>query len=89
MISSKECRENHPIYDVDTEMGSAIFFNSFEPLKSPLVTMKAKGDNREIKEETKIIIEQKSEWFTMHFDGACRKEGVGARITISTPYFIE
>ena len=27
MISSKECPENHPIYVVDTDMGSAIFFN--------------------------------------------------------------
>ena len=25
----------------------------------------------------------------MHFDGACSKEGAGAGITISTPYFIE
>ena len=25
----------------------------------------------------------------MHFDGACSKEGVGAGITISAPYFIE
>ena len=28
MISSKECPENHPIYDVDTKMGSIIFYNS-------------------------------------------------------------
>ena len=25
----------------------------------------------------------------MHFDGACNKEGDGAGITISAPYFIE
>ena len=57
MISSKECPENHPIYVVDTEMGSTIFFNYFEPPKIPLVMMKAKGDNREIKEEPEISIE--------------------------------
>jgi ribonuclease HI len=34
-------------------------------------------------------MEQKEKWFTMHFDGACSKEGAGAGITISTPYFIE
>ena len=51
--------------------------------------MKAKGDNRETKEEPEISIEQKEQWFTMHFDGACNKEGVGAGITISAPYFIE
>ena len=28
MISSKECPENHPIYAIDTEMGSTIFYNS-------------------------------------------------------------
>lgn len=57
MINSKECLENNPIYVFDTEMGSAILFNSFEPPKSPLVAMKAKGDNREIKEEPEISIE--------------------------------
>ena len=51
--------------------------------------MKSKGDNREINEEPEISIEQKSQWFTMHFDGACSKEGVGARFTILAPYFIE
>ena len=60
IINSKECPENHPIYAVDTEMGSAIFFNSFEPPKSPFVMMKAKRDNRYIKEEPKINIEQRS-----------------------------
>ena len=89
MINNKECLENHPIYTVDTDMGSSIFFNSFEPPKSPFVMMKAKGDNREIKEDPKISIEQKSQWFSMHFDGACSKEGAGAGITILAPYFIE
>ena len=28
MINSKECPENHPIYVVDTKMGSTIFYNS-------------------------------------------------------------
>ena len=60
MISSKECPKKHPIYVVDTEMGSTIFFNSFEPPKSPFVMTKAKGDNREIKEEPEISIEQRS-----------------------------
>ena len=79
IISSKECLENHPIYVVEIEMGSTIFFNSFiESPKSSLVLMKSKGDNREINEEPKINIEHKSQWFTMHFDGACSKEGVGA-----------
>ena len=89
MINNNECLYNHPIYVVDIEMGFAIFFNSFEPPKSPLVMMKSKRDNREINEELEISIEQKSQWFTMHFDGACSKEGAEAGITISAPYFIE
>ena len=57
IISTKEHPENHPIYVVDTNMGSSIFFNSCEPLESPFVITKTKGDNREIKEELEISIE--------------------------------
>ena len=89
MVSSKECPENHPIYVVDTDMGSSIFFNSPEPPPSPFVMINPKGDNREINEEPEINMEQKTKWFTMHFDGACSKKGAGARITIYAPYFIE
>ena len=89
MVSSKECPENHPIYAVDIDMGSPIFFNSPEPPENPFVMINAKGDNREVKEEPEISIEQKAKWFTMHFDGACSKEDAGAGIVISTPCFIE
>ena len=57
MVSSKECLENHPIYVVDTDMGSSIFFNSPEPLENPLVMINAKGNNKEVKEEPEISIE--------------------------------
>ena len=75
MISSKECPENHPIYAVDTEMGSTIFLNStsYDEPESPFVMMKNKGDNKEISEEPDISLEHKEQWFTMHFDGACSK----------------
>ena len=63
MVSSKECPENHLIYDVDTDMGSSIFFNSLETPESPFVMIKEKGDNKEIKEEPEITIEQKAQWF--------------------------
>jgi ribonuclease HI len=42
-----------------------------------------------MKEEAGISLEDREKWFTMHFDGACSKEGVGAGVTISTPYYIE
>lgn len=90
MISSKESHENHPIYVVDTEMGSAIFYNlEFTDPKDHLVMINQKGDNKEMNEEPKINIEKKEQWFTMHFDGACSKDGVGVGITISAPYHIE
>ena len=57
MVSSKECPENHPIYAVDIDMGSSIFFNSPEPPENPFVMINAKGDNREVKEEPEISIE--------------------------------
>ena len=89
MVSNKECPENHAIYVVDIDMGSSIFFNSPTPPENPFVMINAKGDNREVKEEPEVSMEQKAKWFTMHFDGACSKEGVAAWITISAPYFIE
>ena len=46
MVNIKECPKNHPIYVVDTNMGSSIFFNSPEPPESPFVMIKAKGDNK-------------------------------------------
>ena len=60
-VSNKECLENHPIYVVDTDMGSSIFFNSPEPPKNPFVMINAKGDNREVNEEPEIRIEQKAQ----------------------------
>ena len=83
MISSKECPESHPIYVVDIEMGSAIFYNSenTDP-EDHLIMINQKRDIEEMKEEVGISLEDKGKWFTMHFDGACSKEGVGAGVTI-------
>ena len=88
MVSSKECPENHPIYVVDIDMSSSIFFNSSKPPPS-LLMIDPKGGTVENNQEPEINIEQKAEWFTMHFDGAYSKEGVGAGITISTPHLIQ
>ena len=90
MISSKECPENHPIYVVDIEMGSSIFYNSeHTDLEDHLIMINQKREIEEMKEEDGISLEDREKWFTMHFDGACSKEGVGAGVTISTPYYIE
>ena len=33
-----------------------------------------------MKEEASIILEDREKWFTMHFDGACSKEGAGVGV---------
>ena len=89
MINGKECLENHPIYVVDTEMGSAIFYNSkyIDP-EDHLIMINQKREIEGMKEEVGINLEDREKWFTMHFDGACSKEGVGEGVTISAPYCI-
>ena len=38
MVSSQDKPDNHPIYDVDTDLGSSIFFNdSHAETKMPIV----------------------------------------------------
>ena len=71
-------------------MGPAIFYNSknTDP-KDHLIMLNQKREIEEMREEASISLEDREKWFTMHFDGACIKEGVGAGVTISTPYFIE
>ena len=90
MINSKEFPENRPIYVVDTKMGSAIFYNlEHTNPEDHLIMINQKREIEEMKEEACVILEDMEKWFTMHFDGACSKEGVGARVTISNPYYIE
>ena len=51
-ISNKKNPEDHPIYDVDTEMGSSIFYNlEFTDPKDHLVMINQKGDNKEMNED--------------------------------------
>ena len=90
MINIKESPKNHPIYVVDIEMGLSIFYNSeFTDPKDHLVMINQKGDNKEMNEDPEISIDKKEQWFTMHFYGACSKEGTRIGIIVSTPYHIE
>ena len=96
MISNKDNTKNHPIYVVCTNMVSSIFHNDLCFQEGELT----EGESVE-NEETQqpLEVEQKSEcsdldlvpqdkedesWH-MDFDGAMRKEGVGARISIIYP----
>ena len=89
MISSKECPENYPIYVVDTDMGSAIFYNSgHNDPEDHLIRVHKNQEIQKSKEETDVDCDNAEKWFNMHFDGACSKEGSRAGITITTPYII-
>ena len=47
-----------------------------------------KEETVENNQESEISVNQKAEWFTMHFDGACSREGAGVGITIFAPHLI-
>ena len=90
MITSKECPENHPIYDVDTDKGSAIFFNQSPWQKEGhLIISQQKQNIEEIKSEVDIDMDVKEKWWTMHFDSVVRREGVGAGVDIIALYCIK
>ena len=90
MISSKECPKNNPIYVVDTEMGSTIFFNQ-SPTKNEdhVIISEIKQNVEEIKNEVDIDMDFKEKWWTMHFDDVVTREGAGARVEIIAPYYIK
>lgn len=73
--------ENHPIYDVDTDMGSAIFYNQSPSEKEDHLTIsKQKQNIEEIKSKVEIDMDTKEKWWIMHFDEAISREGAGAGV---------
>jgi hypothetical protein len=77
MVSNKSQPNNHPIYFVEIEIGSSIFFNdlSFEEKMSKTdMTTKDKSD-----QQTEEISDQQNsaenEMWNMRFDGAVSREG--------------
>jgi hypothetical protein len=87
MVSNKGHPNNHPIYFVEIEIGSSIFFNdsSFEE-KVPETEMTTKDKSNR---QTKKISEQQdsveNEMWNMNFDGAVSREGAGASVWINPP----
>ena len=79
MIKSKECPENHPIYAIDIDMGSTIFYNQ-SPIEqeSHSSIVEQKQEIEEKKQEVGIDLDEKEKWWVMHFDGVVSKEGEGA-----------
>jgi hypothetical protein len=88
MVSSKRKPNNHPIYSVDTEVGSSIFYNDlcFEEEDPKIVELPVKDEADH--QAGKISDQQNNEdeeMWNMNFDGAASKEGVGAGVWIIPP----
>lgn len=86
MISSPEYPENHPIYSVDTYLGSAIFCNdTIDDHFDCEIAEKKEKESKKVSSDAMELIEEK--WCNMHFDGAVRKEGEGAGVSVVGPSF--
>jgi hypothetical protein len=79
MVSSKTQPNNHPIYSVDTEVDSSIFYNdlSFEEEESTTVMTVDDKAARRAAECIDLRNHEEDEMWNMSFDGAVNKEGAG------------
>jgi ribonuclease HI len=88
MVSNKRKPNNHPIYSIDIEVGSSIFYNDlcFEEEDPKTVELPVKD---EVDHQAGQISEPKhdedEEMWNMNFDGAENKEGDGAGVWIIPP----
>jgi ribonuclease HI len=87
MVSSKTQPNNHPIYSVDTEVGSSIFYNdlSFEEEESTTIMT---TDEETMRQEAECVDPKncvENEIWNMSFDGTVSKEGAGVGVWISPP----
>ena len=83
VVSSQERPDNRPIYAVDTDLGSSIFYNYFHIKEDLPVINEQKEDKYFAKRKEALEQKQsaKGVW-TMYFDGSITKEGVGAGVWI-------
>jgi hypothetical protein len=87
MVSRKTQPNNHPIYSIDTEVGSSIFYNdlSFEEGNpTTIIAIKAETDHQE-EEITNKQNSAEDEMWNMSFDGAASMEGAGVGVWINPP----
>jgi hypothetical protein len=95
MINNRENPENHPIYFVDTNMGSSMLFNEVVPQKDELEPedsgssepnyQSAKTNLDSGPDDAPSTEEPNDGWWCMSFDGAVGKEGAGAGVLIKPP----
>jgi hypothetical protein len=87
MVSRKTQPNNHPIYSVDTEVGSSIFYNNLSFEEWEPTTVMAIKDKTE--HQTEEITDQQNsaedEMWNMSFDGSASREGDGVGVWINPP----
>jgi hypothetical protein len=84
MVSNKSQPNNHPIYSVETELGSSIFFNDlcFEE-KGPEIDMADKDrSDQQIEKFSEQQDSAENEMWSMSFDGVASREGAGDGVWI-------
>jgi hypothetical protein len=79
VISDEKNPSNHPIYAVDTDMGSCIL--QFDDSLSDTLLLRKPPDQTSV-QPTEIA---EDDLWTMFFDGACTKESAGAGIVFISP----
>jgi ribonuclease HI len=87
MVNNKSQPSNHPIYSVETELGSSIFFNDLCcEEEEPEIDMLNKGrSDQQIEEDSKQQDEAEDQIWKMSFDGAACREGARAGVWINHP----
>jgi hypothetical protein len=79
VISDEKNPSNHPIYAVDTDMGSCIL--QFDDSLSDTLLLRKPSDQTTV-QPTEIA---EDDLWTMFFDGACTKESAGAGVVFISP----
>jgi hypothetical protein len=85
MVSSKMQPNNHPIYSIDMEVGSSIFYNdlSFEEEESTTIMTVNEETVQKVPECADSEEHMENRIWNMHFNDAVNKEGVGADVWVS------
>jgi hypothetical protein len=78
IVSDEANPTNHPIFSLDTDLGSSLLQITETP-KAPLQIRKQPIFNHEIPLPTTYV-------WKMFFDGACSSEGTGARVVLVFPW---
>jgi hypothetical protein len=87
MVSSNMHLNNHPIYSIDTNIKSSIFYNdlSFEEEDPTIIMIVEDKVAWQEKECLDPRIHAENELWNMRFDGSIIKGGVGAGVWICPP----